>query len=176
MLKLLAKLVIKNYEKWVFRRIGMYIGNLNIDFMKTFDKLLLEGSFDLMFCTLINLYLIMNPKTPEEFYLNFEGYSDVFNSLITFISFFVILIYLPFTIFSKSFQYFNSRLSADQRLQIEQSPFFIENRRFSFLTMIYEGIFLLRRTMTVLMLLVFDKFPIIQMQVILTMALMNCMY
>jgi hypothetical protein len=89
----------------------MFIGNMETNFKLSFDKLLLEGSFDLMFCTLINLYLIVTPETPQEFNLNFSGYSDIVNSMVTF--FFAILIYLPYSIFSNSLRYFYSSLSAE---------------------------------------------------------------
>ena len=108
--------------------------------------------------------------------LSFSSFSDLVNSSITFISFFLLVIYLPAAIVIKAFRYFKRDVSLDERLSIEKSPLFEETRKYSIFTMVYQGLFMVRRIITILVLFLLVKYPIFQMQAILWMALMNSMY
>ena len=110
---LIAMIVRKYYQKWYVRRLGMKVGNLNVSFKQKFLKLLLEGSFDLTFCTLMNLKYILQSQTTQDLMLNFSSFSDLVNSLITFISFFLVVIYLPAATMIQTFRYFKRDMPLD---------------------------------------------------------------
>jgi hypothetical protein len=69
------------------------------------------------------------------------------------------VIYLPFKVILQALKYFrNSNLS--ERALIEQSPLFAENKKRDFLGMIYEALFMIRRTLTILVLMFIIEYPI----------------
>jgi hypothetical protein len=76
----------------------MFVTNNQIGLIQQVDKLLLEGSFDLTFCSFINLHLILFPKSKTDFYANFGSGSDITVSVVTLISIIGVVIFLPFKV------------------------------------------------------------------------------
>ena len=153
----------------------MFVTRNQISIGKQFDKLLLEGSFDLTFCTFINLHLILFPKSMTDFYANFGSGSDITGSVVTLISIIEVVIFLPFKVIYKAFRYFNLAGDEEKRI-IEQSPFFVQNKMKSFTGMIYEAIFMIRRSITLFVIMYLMDYPIFQMQVIILMSFFNVTY
>ena len=96
----------------------MKVGDLNVDFKQQFLKLLLEGSFDLTFCAIMNLHFILSSKDTDDLMINFTGFGDLVNTSITFISFFILVIYLPAAIVIQAFRYFKRDHSVEERKSI----------------------------------------------------------
>ena len=86
--------------------------------------------------------------------LNFTSWSDIINSTITFVSFFVVIIFMPFyTILTAYRFFFDNSMTAEHKLAITKSPLFDENTLLSFMGMIYEALFMIRRSVTLGMIL-----------------------
>ena len=87
--------------------------------------LVIEGSFDLTFCTMLNLSSILFVKNKKEFNANFRGYSDITNTTLTFISFFVVIIFVPLNnVYYAYRNFYGKPLDPEEKLRIESSPFY----------------------------------------------------
>jgi hypothetical protein len=137
-LKVLRVIIKRNIKNKHMRRLGMRIGLLNSNLKNSFMTLLIEGSFDLTFCTMMNLSSILFVKNQEQFDKNFKGYSDITNTIVTFVSFFVVIIYMPLNnVYYAYRNFYGKPLNPEEKLKIESSPFYADIYRRNFMSMIF---------------------------------------
>ena len=137
-LKALRVIIKRNVKNRHLRRLGMKVGLLNSNLENSLMTLVIEGSFDLTFCTMLNLSSILFVKNQEQFDRNFRGYSDITNTTLTFVSFFVVVIYMPFNnIYYAYRNFYGKPLELDEKLRIERSPFYAGIYLRNFMSMIY---------------------------------------